>query len=306
MSALESANAARGRWPGILVALGVSSDFLKNEHGPCPICGGKDRFRFDDNMNGAWICSKCGAGDGFKLLQMIQNRTFRQVADEVDKIVGNIPVSTEKRQERSDDDKRKAMRFILDASRKVERGTAAWNYLCARCGDPGPSLADIWAHPGLRHRESGETFPAMLAVMRYPDGTGASVHRTWITLEGCKAPVTPARKIMNGFPVGTAAVRLGPIAPRIGIAEGIETAICAGKLFGLPVWAAISAYGLETFEPPKGVEEVVVFGDNDASFTGQAAAFAVAKRLRNLGLRVSVEIPPTVGTDWNDRFQEVA
>ena len=39
---------ARGRWPGILTALGVPAKALRNRHGPCPVCGGKDRFRFDD------------------------------------------------------------------------------------------------------------------------------------------------------------------------------------------------------------------------------------------------------------------
>ncbi|MDI5829610.1 hypothetical protein MJN51_36035, partial [Salmonella enterica subsp. enterica serovar Kentucky] len=33
-------------------------------HAPCPACGGKDRFRFDDNGRGSFICNQCGAGDG--------------------------------------------------------------------------------------------------------------------------------------------------------------------------------------------------------------------------------------------------
>ena len=40
---------ARGKWRGLLTQLGVDETYLKNEHGPCPICrDGKDRFRFDD------------------------------------------------------------------------------------------------------------------------------------------------------------------------------------------------------------------------------------------------------------------
>ena len=37
---------ARGRWQGILPAIGVSSQYLTGKHGPCPMCGGKDRFRW--------------------------------------------------------------------------------------------------------------------------------------------------------------------------------------------------------------------------------------------------------------------
>ncbi|MGG8913157.1 primase-helicase zinc-binding domain-containing protein, partial [Escherichia coli] len=37
---------ALGHWPRILPALGIQ--VLKNRHQPCPVCGGSDRFRFDD------------------------------------------------------------------------------------------------------------------------------------------------------------------------------------------------------------------------------------------------------------------
>jgi putative DNA primase/helicase len=56
---------------------------------------------------------------------------------------------------------------------------------------------------------------------------------------------------------------------------------------------------LETFVPPDGVERLVVFGDNDASYTGQKSAFAAAFRLQQIGVEVEVRIPPTVG-DWLD------
>ncbi|MFB6347853.1 primase-helicase zinc-binding domain-containing protein [Moraxella sp. ZJ142] len=40
------------------------------KHQPCPLCGGKDRFRCDDkNGTGSWICNQCGAGDGFSLVE---------------------------------------------------------------------------------------------------------------------------------------------------------------------------------------------------------------------------------------------
>jgi putative DNA primase/helicase len=99
-------------------------------------------------------------------------------------------------------------------------------------------------------------------------------------------------------------VRLGALQHRLGVAEGIETALCAGKLFGLPVWAAISAQGVLNWEPPEGVHEVIVAGDNDASFTGQAAAFGLAKRLKARGIDVEVRIPSRVGADWADVWVE--
>jgi len=80
---------ALGRWPGILAALGVPSQALRNKHGPCPMCGGKDRFRFDDQGGrGTWICSRCGAGDGLALVQRFLRVDFRSAALAAERHVG--------------------------------------------------------------------------------------------------------------------------------------------------------------------------------------------------------------------------
>jgi hypothetical protein len=39
---------ARGEWPQVLGRIGVRTELLTPRHGPCPGCGGRDRFRFDD------------------------------------------------------------------------------------------------------------------------------------------------------------------------------------------------------------------------------------------------------------------
>jgi 5S rRNA maturation endonuclease (ribonuclease M5) len=49
------------------------------QHGPCPACGGKDRFRFDDQEGkGTWFCNQCQpqAGDGFDLVQNVRGCAF--------------------------------------------------------------------------------------------------------------------------------------------------------------------------------------------------------------------------------------
>lgn len=65
---------AQGNWQFVLNRLGYS--FAGGKHEPCPHCGGKDRFRFDDNNitkgDGGWICSQGGngtvGGDGLSFL----------------------------------------------------------------------------------------------------------------------------------------------------------------------------------------------------------------------------------------------
>jgi len=70
--------AARGKWLQIFSALGVRTELLQDRHGPCPGCGGKDRFRYDDkDGDGTFICSQGGggnlSGDGFTLLEHIND-----------------------------------------------------------------------------------------------------------------------------------------------------------------------------------------------------------------------------------------
>lgn len=66
---------ARGRWEEILSRIGYPfTATAPHEHVACPMCGGVDRFRFDnENGDGSFICSQgtgeAIAGDGFALLE---------------------------------------------------------------------------------------------------------------------------------------------------------------------------------------------------------------------------------------------
>ena len=143
----------------------------------------------------------------------------------------------------------------------------------------------------------------MIAMVTGPDGAPSTLHRTYLTNDGRKAPVIEPRRLMPGIIAKGAAVRLGPTGDLLGIAEGIETALSATALFGVPCWAAVSAGMLAAWQPPPQARRIIIFGDNDPSYAGQAAAYALARRLGTRQRVVEVQIPHKVGTDWNDVHQ---
>ena len=110
------------------------------------------------------------------------------------------------------------------------------------------------------------------------------------------------KKVMKGVLPKGSAIRLAqPVNGMLGIAEGIETALSAWGLFGIPTWSVISTTGMVNWSPPDDVHTVIVFGDNDVNYAGQSAAYAIANKLvAQFKKAVEVRIPPIVGADWND------
>ena len=88
----------------------------------------------------------------------------------------------------------------------------------------------------------------------------------------------------------------------MGVAEGIETAIAAAMLGGVPVWPCVSAHGLAAFVLPASVRNLYVFADHDENNTGQDAAARLADRAVRSGVVARVLIPKAAG-DWNDELQ---
>lgn len=293
---------AQHKWRGLLLNFGLTERQLSGKHCPCPICGGSDRFRFDDkDGRGTWICSHCGAGDGIKLLMAFKGWDFRGAAKEIEQVAGVVQ-EAEIRNGINEAEKLQRLRRVWDESEPLRRGDEAMRYIAGRGLSVAFRLPNIRLHPGLPYYdECGnlvDTFPVMLARVAGPDGNSLTLHRTFL-MDGRKAPVDSVKKLMPGKPIAGGAVRLGPAAHYIGIAEGIETALAASEMFCIPVWSCISANGIETFEPPPGIEGVVIFADNDKSFTGQRAAYVTAFRIKQKGIAVEVRIPEQVG-DWLD------
>jgi len=148
--------------------------------------------------------------------------------------------------------------------------------------------------------------PALLATFSAPDSEALTLHRIYLKaggykadLKNCKLTLTPKKPMRGG------AVRLFPVTDHVGVTEGIETALAVHEKDNIPVWATLSTSLMASFEPPKGVGNIMIYGDNDANCAGQKAAYMLANRLYLKGFAVNVEIPEKTGTDFLDALKGV-
>lgn len=154
-----------------------------------------------------------------------------------------------------------------------------------------------------------QRWPALVGAIRRLDGSLVTLHRTYLTNEGKKAPVQEVKKLMmlsEGDTINGASIQLGKPTDTLCVAEGIETSLSVQFATGIPCWCAVSANGMKTIDVPEQVRTVLIFADKDKSETGAKAAEALRKRLANEGrLAVIIHIPDEIphgskGLDWND------
>lgn len=297
---IDVTEAVRGKWRGILGTFGLGDGFLRDKHGPCPLCGGSDRYRWDNkDGRGTYLCGQCGAGSGWDLLMAYKGWDFATAAREVRGVLGIVQAEAPK-PEMTEEQRKALLRDLWTSSQPVQPGDVVDRYLTAR--GVGEAVYPKALRTCLRCRfDKGAYHPAMLAVVSDPDGKPVQLHRTYLG-DGRKLDVPEPRKLTPGKVPPGSAIRLSDPSPVLGIAEGIETALAASHRFDVPVWAAISSGLLSQWEPPPGTEEVLVFGDSDDKFGGQKAAYALAHRLatQGNGLRVAVHLPEHLGKDWAD------
>jgi hypothetical protein len=166
-------------------------------------------------------------------------------------------------------------------------------YLRSRNLWPLPPDCSLKAHPGVPYWDTSEQpvcigrYPALVAEVRDVDGELATVHVTYLE-GGRKLADRKPRKLLSGTTgrVGCA-VRLMPLdGPVLAVGEGLETCLAFHKLSpGLPTWSCLSSGLLGRFQPPPGVERLVVLADRDD------AGMKATDKLAAAGIPLEIRLP---------------
>lgn len=87
----------KGMWQDALQSIcGLDSSYFGKKHGPCPVCGGRDRFRWTDKVgreagDGGAYCNQCGGGDGILWLQRLTGESYSECINILGRFLGKQP-----------------------------------------------------------------------------------------------------------------------------------------------------------------------------------------------------------------------
>ncbi|EEL1088086.1 toprim domain-containing protein [Salmonella enterica] len=295
MNVTETVKQACGHWPRILPALGVK--VIKNRHQSCPVCGGSDRFRFDDKEGrGTWFCNQCGAGDGLKLVEKVFGVTASEAAGKVNAVTGNLPpVAPEviaAAEAETEADRKAAAALAVRLMEKTR--PASGNAYLTRKGFPALECLMLTAI----HKTGGVTFRAGDVVVPLYDNTGALVNLQLINSDALK------RTLKGGQVKGACHIIEGKkqTGKRLWITEGYATALTVHHLTGETVMVALSSVNLLSLASLARQKhpacQIVLAADRDLNGDGQTKAEAAAGACEGV-----VALPPLFG-DWNDAFMQ--
>ncbi|HIH4877025.1 TPA: primase-helicase zinc-binding domain-containing protein [Citrobacter braakii] len=291
MNVTDTVKQACGHWPRILPALGVT--VIKNRHQACPVCGGSDRFRFDDKEGrGTWFCNQCGAGDGLKLVEKVFGVTPSEAAGKVNAVTGNLPpvspVVTAAADAETEADRKAAAALAVKLMEKARPATG--NAYLTRKGFPGRECLTLTT----LHKTGGVTYRAGDVVVPLYDNSGALVNVQLINADGLK------RTLKGGQVKGACHILDGKkeAGKRLWIAEGYATALTVHHLTGETVMVALSSVNLLSLASLARHQypacRIVIAADRDLNGDGQTKASAAAESCEGV-----VALPPVFG-DWND------
>ncbi|MGU5778263.1 primase-helicase zinc-binding domain-containing protein [Aeromonas caviae] len=302
----DVAAAACGHWPELLAAVGIDTP-SRGKHGPCPACGGKDRFRLDDKEGrGTWICNQCGNGDGLDLLVRVTGKSTKEAAELLAPLVGLSaggldPAERERiqrqQQAKADQDRKRSEQQRQKAARRAadimaDTGQGESPYL-ERKGF-GSHLSAV---NRTLIREGGENFHAGSLVVALTDEGGALVNVQLIRADGSKRYLAGGQKAGAYHRIEGGAL--------VAVVEGYATGLSVHLAIGATVYCAMDCGNLAAVaqiarrQHPKA--RILLCGDNDEGTQGNPGKLKAEQAAVAIGGLVA--LPPEFSGDWNDYEQ---
>lgn len=298
-------NAAAGHWPELLAGIGIDVP-RRGKHGPCPACGGKDRFRLDDKGGrGTWICNQCGAGDGLDLVCRVFSTPPKEAAELIAPLVG-LPAGGLDPIERERLHQRQQANIERERKQAEQQRQKAARRAAAIAGDVAQGVIPYLTAKGLEWpqatinrtliREGGENFPAGSLVIPLTNEAGELLNVQLIRDDGTKRYLTGGQKAGAFHRIDGGEL--------VAICEGYATGLSIHQATGASLYCAMDCGNLAAVaqiarrQHPKA--RILLCGDNDEHTQGNPGKTKAEQAAAAIGGLVA--LPPVAG-DWNDYHQ---
>ena len=300
----DIARVAQGQWESILPALGITIP-AHGKHGACPVCGGTDRFRFDNKDDrGTWFCNQCDphAGDGIDLVKRFTGKSNKEASMLVAQELGlssGLDLNTIRANEARAKQRAEQERQKEQAKHKAAAELAhnIMNQCQPAKGHPylvGKGLSGSEALI-LQSPVAGKV-QGLLVVPLY-NAAGELTTCQTIDDAGNKLLLAGGQKVGSFHCIAGSEV--------LAISEGYATGLSVRLATGFTVYVAIDAGNLrsvaETVKAQNPNAQIILAADNDSTsekntglIKAQVAADAVG----------GVVVCPPIPGDWNDYHQQ--
>jgi Toprim domain/Zinc-binding domain of primase-helicase len=303
--------------------------------GPCPICGGKDRFGINPHRQGKngkpglFLCRRCGeGGDAIDLERFLSGTKFRHAVKDLS---GAATVEEDPRETA-----RRARKWAFCHAVVEETVFRLTPILDSpgeqflrdeRCIDTSlpvirralETTAAVGWHPSVYFAQPDPSEPfhelhwrrlgCIVGIMTDP-GTGerlGPIARTYL-FDGKKIGKAKTLKRAEAERLGV--VRISPdteirLSRRLALATGFETALAVLEMGGVPVWSTGSDNTMRWLPVIDDVDELLISADNDARRPGERGSSELAGRVLRArwlgaGRKAQLFMPPGFKSDFND------
>ncbi len=275
--------------------------------GPCPVCGGRDRFAINLKKQ-IWNCRGCQhGGDVIELVRHLDGLSFSEAVRLLTGAAPQKPAPGARHDASghmgSGEPAKAVTQPLNNAARAawlwggrkpITEDCPAWLYLRQTRGYGGAIPPTLGYLP-----PNGKHPPAMIAAFGFceepepgvidPAAEVRGVHLTRLTMDGGKAPIDAVKIMlgaMSGLPIVLA---LGNDGLGFAITEGIEDGLSVFEETGLDVWAAGSAGNIPKIAAalPTYVECVTIFSHCDEA--GLRFGKEAARLIAAMGTEVHIK-----------------